>query len=166
MRMTRSSLSSAFALSAFLLSALVAGGCGSSSPEEDDDVTSADAAVGPGGFSCSDQPSTLSADVLPILMASCAGHEGCHGQLVNSAPAAYEFFVGKVADECTDGRQLAEPGHPERSYLVNKLTDTALCGDGVPMPKSGLAPGAPWQKLPDAQIQAIYDWICQGAKND
>jgi hypothetical protein len=35
----------------------------------------------------------------------------------------------------------------------------------VAMPKSGLAPGA-WTPLPDAQIQAIYDWICLGAKDD
>ena len=58
MRMT---LSSFFLL--VIPAILGATGCGSSASEGE-----ADAAVGPGGFSCSDKPSTLSGDVLPILM--------------------------------------------------------------------------------------------------
>jgi hypothetical protein len=120
---------------------------------------------GPGGFECTDRAVTFSGSVWPILMTSCAGLEGCHGPIFHSPATAYDFLAHQPASECTDGRRLASPGHPERSYVIDKLTDTALCGDGVPMPKSGLAPGA-WTPLPDDQIQAIYDWICQGAKND
>jgi hypothetical protein len=142
--------------------ALVA--CGSSG--DDDGGGDVDASLpGPGGFECSGKPSTFSGDVWPIVMTSCAGREGCHGPIFQMPSTAYDFLAHQPASECSDGRRIVSPGHPESSYVVDKLTDTALCGDGVPMPKSGLAPGA-WTPLPDAQIQAIYDWICLGAKDD
>lgn len=135
--------------------------CGAS-----DGGAGADASVaGPGGFECSGSPSSFSGDVWPIVMTSCAGREGCHGPIFQTPATAYDFLAHQPASECTDGRRIGSPGHPERSYVIDKLTDTDLCGDGVPMPKSGLATGA-WNPLPDAQIQAIYDWICQGAKDD
>jgi hypothetical protein len=47
------------------------------------------------------------------------------------------------------------PGDPEHSYVINKVTDKNVCL-GVRMP-NGKTP------LTAAEIQVIYDWICEGA---
>ena len=55
------------------------------------------------------------------------------------------------------------PGDPEHSYVIQKITDANVCS-GSPMPKP--LTGSNWVKLPDPLIQTIYDWVCDGAKND
>jgi hypothetical protein len=93
---------------------------------------------------------SFSRDVLPLFN-GCAG-EICHdfgaGAIANQA--------GVVSTECCGARVIIiDPGHPERSYLLNKLTAKNMC--------------AGWQMPLDRppftadDIQIVTDWICQGA---
>ncbi len=49
-------------------------------------------------------------------------------------------------------------GAPGRSYVIDKLQGTNLCGGGQ-MPLRGAA-------LPSSQIDLIRAWICNGAPNN
>lgn len=62
-----------------------------------------------------------------------------------------------AAVECLDGRMRVLPGQPASSYLIDKMTNVDLC-QGTQMPKLGL--------IPNAQIQTVVDWICEGAPNN
>ena len=115
----------------------------------------------PSGFSCSGATVHYSTDVAPIFAAHCGGVEGCHIPM-HTAAGAYNLVVSQPATECTDPRLQVMPGDPEHSYLINKVTDTNLCGDFPPMPKAL----STWIELPPNIIQPVYDWICEGAKND
>jgi len=89
--------------------------------------------------------------------------EGCHTRPMRSAASAYEFLVRSKATGCSDKRLLVVPGDPAHSYVIDKLVNRNLC-TGVPMPK--VLRGRPWEQLPRAQVQALYDWICEGAPNN
>jgi hypothetical protein len=51
-------------------------------------------------------------------------------------------------------RFLVSPGHPEESYLIDKLRGERIVGERMPL---GRAP------LPDSLITAIESWISAGA---
>ncbi len=91
-------------------------------------------------------------DIVPLFN-SCAG-EVCHSF---SAGAIVEQ-VGKPSVECCGERLMIEPGHPERSYVLQKLRGTELCG-GERMPLER----APFNAT---DLQTIADWICQGASTN
>lgn len=95
-------------------------------------------------------PRSFTRDIVP-LFDGCAG-EICH----NFASGAIRGEIGVLVDQCCDEITVIDPGHPERSYLVDKLSGTNLCMDSRQMPLDQ----APF--TPD-QIQAVSDWICQGA---
>ena len=88
-------------------------------------------------------------DIVPLFN-SCAG-EVCH----SFAAGAIEQQVGVASIECCGERQMIEPGHPERSYVLQKLRGENLCG-GLRMPLEQLPFSA-------SDLQTISDWICQGA---
>jgi len=90
-------------------------------------------------------------DVAPVL-SRCSG-EICHNIV---QPSDARWFVGRPADECCGARVLVDPGHPELSYLVDKLRGTNLC-QGTRMPLDAPALSAP-------DIATIEAWICQGAQ--
>jgi hypothetical protein len=94
------------------------------------------------------QPVSFMATVQPILQ-SCVGNGACHQN-------SYTKWTTLLASGCIS-RKVIDPGHPESSYILNKLTNTNICV-GDPMPKT-----IPWKPLPPEQIQLISDWICQGA---
>jgi hypothetical protein len=88
--------------------------------------------------------------VAPIL-ATCRG-EVCHDFSESSNVRA---FIAAPADECCNRRELIAPGHPERSYLVDKLRGQRLCyGARMPLNRASLT---------DVQLSLIQSWICQGA---
>jgi hypothetical protein len=90
------------------------------------------------------------AQVEPIL-AGCYG-ETCHDF---SRRSSVEALVGAPADECCNQRALVAPGHPEQSYLIDKLEGKRLCyGARMPLGRS---------PLPAADIATLAAWICQGA---
>jgi hypothetical protein len=88
-------------------------------------------------------------DVLPLFN-GCAG-EICH----NFGAGAIASQVGVASTECCSDRVIIDPGHPERSYLLNKLTAKNMC-TGWQMPLDRTPFGAD-------EIQIVTDWICQGA---
>ena len=109
------------------------------------------AAEGGASANCSESaPVDYATQVAPIL-AGCRG-EVCHDF---TAPGGVVTFIGAPADECCNQRELISPGHPERSYLVDKLQGQRLCY-GTRMPQNR-------GPLPDAELAVIQAWICQGA---
>jgi hypothetical protein len=96
-------------------------------------------------------------DIEPIFMSGCSG-EYCHGNFVNTPARAYRFFVDQPSTQC-DGRTLIVPGHPEASYLMEKVRGENVCM-GEPMPR-----GVGNSLRPD-QIQLLSEWIRDGARFD
>jgi hypothetical protein len=94
-------------------------------------------------------PRQFSRDIVP-LFDSCAG-EICH----SFGAGQIALQIGVPADECCDEIQMIEPRHPERSYVLQKLSGKNLCG-GSQMPL-GRAP------FSSDDIQSVADWICEGA---
>lgn len=131
-----------------------AGGAGGTAGAGGAPVTTGAGGSGAGHFACSGASPSLENDVVPITAVHCGAADGCHKPL-KTAAGTYQYLVSRLADQCTELRMLVEPGHPEKSYLVDKITATNMCS-GAPMPKDG-------DPLPDADIQVIVDWICQGA---
>jgi len=108
-----------------------------------------------------DATGTFSADVVPILNASCGGadcHDGDSGvsDLELGADVAYEQLVDAESDGC-EGRIRVAPGDPGASYLIEKLVGGAMC-NGKRMPL--------FATLPDEAVGKIVGWICAGAPND
>jgi hypothetical protein len=116
---------------------------------------------GPSISEGSDAPVTLSTNVLPLLEI-CANAE-CHGNRAGgldlSAGHQYLSLVGRPAGECSDGRAYVDPGHSERSYLVDKLRGKTCQCSGERMPLGG-----PY--LSYADIATVRRWIDEGAPND
>ena len=112
-------------------------------------------------------PPTLSSIQDAVFTPSCATN-GCHdsktaigaldlekgksfGQLVNQ-PAQN---VGAQDDQLL----RVKPGDPDHSFLVLKIEPHLPVSDGVPMP-NGKKP------LSQEEIDAIAQWVRDGAKND
>lgn len=130
------------------------GGCGN--------VCAAGQACAGGACTCGSASVSFSADVQPIFTASCSQngcHKGANAQqdLDLTAGNAYQGLVGVAAQQCNDGRKRVLPGQPSQSYLMDKIMDVDLCG-GTQMPKLMM--------LPATQLEAIANWICQGAPNN
>jgi len=89
-------------------------------------------------------------DIVP-LFSDCGG-EICH----SFAAGGIAQQIGVPATECCGQIAVIEPGHPESSYLLNKLSGHGLC-DGAQMPigRMAFSPG---------DLRVISDWICQGAR--
>ena len=125
-------------------------------------TSSSTGGIGVSVLACSSAGISFAIDVAPRLKEGCATGQ-CHQMAFATPEGAYKYLVGKPAMQCADGRLNVDPGDPENSYLIDKITNQELCA-GKPMPTS--FPSAAWTPLPSADIQTIYDWICSGAKND
>ncbi len=94
-------------------------------------------------------PRQFTRDIVP-LFDGCAG-EICH----NFGGGAIADQIGVLADERCNQISMIEPGHPERSYVLDKLSGTHLCqGSQMPLAQPAYSP---------EDLQAIADWICAGA---
>jgi hypothetical protein len=109
----------------------------------------------PSGFTCSTSKPSLNTDVVAITSPNCGTMAACH-LAMQSGNGVYDQLVNRVAEECDDLRLMVNPGHPESSYVIHKLTAHNLCSPATTMPLDS-APLSP------AHIQTIYDWICEGA---
>jgi hypothetical protein len=95
-----------------------------------------------------------------VFTPSCA-LSGCHAgaspqQGMNlSAGQAYAAIVSVPSTEVSSLLRV-KPGEPDESYLVHKIEGSATVGGRMPLG------GAP---LPNNLIQAVRDWISQGAHN-
>jgi hypothetical protein len=96
----------------------------------------------------------------------------CHtnGVPLDLAPTvAYANLVGVVAHDYTDpatadscGGLLVDPGKPDTSYLLQKLSTPAPCA-GSQMPLTELGGSAP---LDTCEQTLVHDWIAAGALDD
>jgi|SRR6266508_2355516 len=99
-----------------------------------------------------------------IFSPSCAAFSACHspsgkaGKCLLTAGNSYNSLVNHVASG-NPAKMLVTPGHTESSFLLEKLRGELGPDEGDPMPLNN-------PSLSDAQIQAIADWIAQGAPND
>jgi len=137
---------------------------GADSGGDADSGSDLDAAL---GIACTDASPSFAGDIEPIFARSCGGAELCHGGLIrfgDSGPPAiwpYDSLVNVKAsrDPCAASEDLVKPGSLEGSYLMHKLMGVGMCEGTVRMPRIGVP-------LPNADLQSIADWICDGAKNN
>jgi hypothetical protein len=113
-------------------------------------------------------------DVAPVLASSCAAADGCHGpdpthrvRMDLREGAAYLSLVGRPS-ELRPAALLVDPGHVERSFLVDKLTrNLPPKGEGRPMPldpqTGSVAEPSPVEGFVRKTLTA---WIAQGAPNN
>ena len=104
---------------------------------------------------------------LTILTPRCAT-SACHSgnPPANNVPVsldedrAYQELVG-VPSTQLPSMELVKPGDPAASYLVAKLRNTHLLegGSGDRMPINA-------EPLGEDELQALEDWITNGAAND
>lgn len=87
------------------------------------------------------------------VRAGCHGGDHPAGNLDLEIGRAYDSLVG-VAAERRPGRLRVDPGNPEGSYLVERLTPG---GDTPRMPVGG-------KPLSEAELEAVRTWIRDGAK--
>jgi hypothetical protein len=87
---------------------------------------------------------------------------GCHSgykpqdQLDLGEGQSYKNLVNVPCVQIQD-LLLVDPGHPDKSYLMNKIEGTQVVGERMPMGKP---------PLPDTDIKMIRRWIKDGAKNN
>ncbi len=99
----------------------------------------------------------------PLFTANCTSN-ACHDAMIPAeglnltASASYAALVNKQSGQCPSSK-FVEPGAPERSYLVMKLTASGACFIGTRMPKALPA-------LSTDKIQLVRDWIFNGAPNN
>jgi len=123
------------------------------------------AACGSGSNNPSSGGTGYAATVAPIFSASCVY---CHW---HGSPIGYQLqdpfdpntgMIGR-ATSWTSARhtQLIVPGHPEQSFLVDKIKATDLNPDteGASMPLSN-------PKVTASELAAVHDWIQNGANDD
>ena len=96
-----------------------------------------------------------------VLDAAGCGTNSCHGGVkpaqkldLSSSTKAYAALVNRPSTEC-GSRLLVQPGAPDSSYLIHKVTGTQLCS-GSKMPKTGSG-------LSAVQIETLRTWIGGGA---
>lgn len=104
---------------------------------------------------------SFSREVQPILTSTCAiplCHEGPHAEqgMDLRQGHAYDALVGVDSVQCAEKR--VEPGQPATSYLMSKLEGAGPCFIGAVMPSGGA--------LPPADVDAIRNWIIQGAREN
>ena len=104
--------------------------------------------------------SSFKKDVLPVLNSQCVM---CHLPEVELGglslyPDAWLNLVGIASKQSS--LKLVKPGVPDMSYMYLKLIGTyeAVGGSGLQMP--------PAQRLDEAGLEAIRQWIEQGAKRN
>src|SRR5512136_3423094 len=104
-------------------------------------------------------PLSYATDVEPMILKACAD---CHGGdnpkkgLDLSKGKGLEHLVGVKSQEVPE-MVLIKAGDPASSYLWLKVTHTATQGKGMPRTLFGS------KKLPQPSLDAIQNWIIQGA---
>lgn len=108
-----------------------------------------------GGGSADDGGGGSAIDVPALLAAECAG-SGCHGATspalgLDLASAGVGARVAGIAAASCSGRVLADPGDPDASFLLEKVSAVApACGSRMPLGRAA---------LDAAEIAALRGWI-------
>jgi hypothetical protein len=98
----------------------------------------------------------------PSCTLSTCHDSGAAGNLDLREGQAYASIVGvnpDEADAASDGYKIVDPGNAENSYLYLQLVESLNPEYSNLMPKNGAA-------LPQDQIDAIKDWIDDGAEDN
>jgi hypothetical protein len=95
---------------------------------------------------------SYSKDIAPIINSNCA-FSGCHGNNTGQQDED-EFILTTYSDLIKGG---IEPGSPKKSELYSTLKS---------LNDNDIMPRKPYSPLTERQIQLIYVWIGQGAKNN
>jgi hypothetical protein len=119
------------------------------------------------------RPLSFRHDVAPVLARTCAGSDGCHGpdpthrvRLDLREGAAHAALVGQPS-ELRAGALRVEPGHPARSFLVDKLTRHLARGEGRPMPLDPQTGNIQDPSPVEGFVwSALVPWIAQGAADN
>ena len=135
--------------------------CGGSSDETSDQDGTTDGDDNSGAT----LEATLSGIQSNIFTPTCA-RSGCHSSTSASAGLSladgesFSSLVG-VPSSQLDSMNRVEPADTSQSYLIHKLegTQATVGGSGSQMPR-GESP------LSDEELQAIKDWINEGAQNN
>ncbi len=104
---------------------------------------------------------TLSSIQANVFDKNCTS-PGCHGglqpqdELYLEDGQSYRNLVNVPSIQIQD-LLLVNPGEPDSSYLLDKLEGLKLVGERMPMGDS---------ELPAEDIQAIREWIKQGAPDN
>ncbi len=105
-------------------------------------------------FSCKNNPNfsslrevSYSEEIAPIISANCSA-SGCHGAI------DFKELSLVTYDDMIKGGITA--GSPKKSKIYNSLISYG----------EDLMPKKPFNELTEKQIQLIYVWIGQGAKNN
>ena len=91
--------------------------------------------------------------VKPILAGHCIQ---CHSEVKHKGGLVLETRAGILRGGAMDGPVIV-PGHPEQSLLVKLIRHEGPSYDPMPMPPP------PHEKLSDADIASITQWIQDGA---
>ena len=113
---------------------------------------------------CDTVEATFSSIQTQVFSKNCTTSE-CHGKEQKGnmdlrKSEAYDQLIN-VTPEDNDASEYKRivPGDPDSSFLYLKITGQQANNEGVDMPKKG-------DKLCDAKIEAIKQWILNGANND
>jgi hypothetical protein len=101
-------------------------------------------------------------EIQPIFTANCSCHSGRFApEGMNLAAGQAIANIVNVASAEARGLDRIEPGDPQKSYLIHKVSGTqrTVGGSGSRMPLGG-------KPLSDDLINKIRQWITQGAKNN
>lgn len=106
-----------------------------------------------------DSPVSFKSDVAPILKKHCLP---CHAE-ENFNPS--ELSLDSYSDLMDGGKHGTPvvPGKASESIIVQKVGPNPPFGDQMPLKKKNAANP---DRLNDEEIQAIKDWINQGAKDN
>lgn len=92
-----------------------------------------------------------------ILNQSCA-FSGCHASGSVSPDLSGNSYSNIVSKQSSKGLNFIEPNDPENSYLLQKVLGTSsISGSRMPLNNSALS---------QEKIDALIEWINNGAKND
>jgi hypothetical protein len=99
---------------------------------------------------------SFATQVQPIFNNNCTSCHPTSGSLSLLPADAYGQLVGQASATCP-GWQRVVPTMPGASLLYNKLSLVfPACGSQMP----------PGPALPQAQLDIIFSWICEGAPNN
>ena len=145
-------LSRSFTRGATLIGCLLAASCGGGGGG----YGSGGGGGGGGGTTPAATFSSIQTNVFTPTCATChSGAAAPHGLRLDAANS-YALLVGVPSDEQPSILRV-KAGDPANSYLVQKISGTAATGERMPA-------GLP--ALPQATIDAIKQWITDGAMND
>lgn len=100
-----------------------------------------------------DEPVSFAREVLPILSANCFA---CHGPDEHERQGELRLDLEAEAKKLRDNDSPIDPGSPEKSSIVLRMTSTD--------PDTVMPPPKSKRQLTPAQIETVRKWIAQGAK--